>query len=139
MFIISKLITSNILRDLSKEIVHKRVPLKLSLMSTMGAYFQQKIVKTNKNKFRIIISKIPKWVRKCLTNSMPSSPFFQNFTWPSALAVMTKSVLFWFFSFKFKKLYWLIFFVSLPCHNQMCYCIAMHITLFIVLDRKSVV
>ena len=42
MFIMSKLITSNILSDLSSDIVHKRVPLKLSLMSTMGAINKKK-------------------------------------------------------------------------------------------------
>lgn len=32
---------------------------------------------------------------KCLTNSTPSSCFFQNLTWPSWLAVTKKSVLGW--------------------------------------------
>lgn len=36
---------------------------------------------------------VPKWLRKCLTNSIPSSTFFQNLTCPSWLAVITKSVL----------------------------------------------
>ena len=35
----------------------------------------------------------PKCALKCLTNSTPSTCFFQNFTWPSWLPVTTKSVL----------------------------------------------
>ncbi len=44
----------------------------------------------------VITGHLPKWLRKCLTNSTPSSSFFfQNFTCPSWLAVMIKSVLGW--------------------------------------------
>ena len=71
MLIISKLMTSKTLSDLSKDIVHNKVPSKLSVMSI----------------------KSDKWVRKCFTNSIPSSCFFQNLTWPSVLPVIIKSVL----------------------------------------------
>lgn len=44
----------------------------------------------------LVMNDLPKWALKCFTNSIPSSSFFfQNFTWPSALAVTRKSVLKW--------------------------------------------
>ena len=39
---------------------------------------------------------LPKWPRKCLTNSIPLSSFFQNLMWPSQLNVIMNPVLMWF-------------------------------------------
>jgi hypothetical protein len=52
-----KLMMSNILSDLSLEIEHSSVPPELAARSCIG----------------------PRWLRKCFTNSISSSSFFQNF------------------------------------------------------------
>ena len=57
--------------DLSSDTVHNRSPSELVAMPTT----------------------FPKWARKCFTNSIPVSCFFQNLTCPSMLAVIRKSVL----------------------------------------------
>ena len=66
-----KLTTSNTLSDLSLETEQRNVPLELAARSCIA----------------------PRWLRKCFTNSISSSSFFQNFMWPSQLPVIMKSVL----------------------------------------------
>ena len=66
-----KLMTSNTLSDLSLETEQRNVPLELAARSCIA----------------------PRWLRKCFTNSISSSSFFQNFMWPSQLPVIMKSVL----------------------------------------------
>ena len=66
-----KLTMSKTFMDLSSDTVHNRSPSELVAMPTT----------------------FPKWARKCFTNSIPVSCFFQNLTCPSMLAVIRKSVL----------------------------------------------
>lgn len=97
-FIMSKLTTSNILMLLSDEAVHRYVPftftanaLMLSVsMKCLQLYLIRSIHIFKRNSIETFYSR--KWLRKCFTNSMPSSIFFQNFKCPSMLAVTMKSV-----------------------------------------------
>ena len=83
-----KLITSNIFKLLSSEVVLKRNPLQLaamlSILPTMrGCGFG----------WSLTIHHLLMCARMCFTNSIPSGCFFQNLTCPSQLAVTMNSVL----------------------------------------------
>lgn len=114
-----KLTTSNTLMDLSFDTEHKSVPTWFVLRHWM----------------------FPRWQRKCFTNSIPSSCFFQNLTWPSTLPVTTKSVLhkilndlqqYNIVSFNIPKI--VLYLFLLLGHHNMGNDITVHITFFVILS-----
>lgn len=92
----SKFTTSNTFMAWSSPTEQKRAPSALTAMLSITpahkAMFILRIQHVSCLKMHSWFLFILRWLRKCFTNSIPSSSFFfQNLTWPSWLAVMTKS------------------------------------------------